>query len=116
MSKTRFTSALAISLVLVAGTAIAQGNYTASDTGCSSFSAIAGGTSTRLSTVSGCDDCTELVSLPRAFNWFGDTAITAVQVASNGQININSTDGNSNCCTADPVVIGGNYTKPRIAL
>ncbi|MCP3978249.1 MAG: hypothetical protein GY716_02800 [bacterium] len=39
-----------------------------------------------------------------------------MQVASNGQININSTDGNSNCCTADPVVIGGNYTKPRIAL
>jgi hypothetical protein len=69
-----------------------------------------------LATVSGCDDCTELVTLPFIFNWYGDTPITQVRVSSNGQINIDATDTSSNCCGADPVVVGGAYTLPRIAV
>jgi hypothetical protein len=84
---------------------------------CSAYSSIVGQPGTvLLPTVSGCDDCTELVTLPFTFNWYGDTPITQVQVSSNGQININAGDTDNNCCSADPVVVAGAYTQPRIAV
>jgi hypothetical protein len=84
---------------------------------CGNYSSIVGQSGTvMLSTISSCDDCTELVALPFTFNWYGDTSITQVRVSSNGQININSADTSSNCCSADSVVVGGSYTQPRIAV
>ena len=98
--------------MVMAGNAAA---YTES-TSCSAYSTISGDPSAViLNTVSTCDDCTELVSLPFLFQWWGDTPTTAVRVSSNGQINIDSTNTSSNCCSADPVEVGG-YTDPRIAL
>lgn len=84
---------------------------------CSAYATISGDPgAVLLGTVSACDDCTELVALPFTFNWYGDTAISAVRVSSNGQININSGDTSSNCCSADAVEVGGAYTQPRIAV
>ena len=102
-----------VSGMVLAGNAAA---YTES-TSCSAYSTISGDPSAViLNTISNCDDCTELVALPFTFSWWGDTPITDVQVSSNGQINIDSTDTGSNCCSADPVEVGGAYTNPRIAV
>jgi hypothetical protein len=102
---------------LIAGHVAAQDDYMEDSSACSTYSSIAGAPGAiTLNTVSNCDDCTELVSLPFIFNWFGDTPITQVRVSSNGQINVNSSDSNSNCCSADAVEVGGSYTQPRIAI
>lgn len=83
---------------------------------CSAFSSISGNaSSTVLSTVSNADDTTEVVALPFTFNWYGDTPVNNITVSSNGEINLNGSTS-SNCCSADPVEIGGSITYPRIAL
>ncbi len=103
-------------LVLGGGGGMGTTPYVSSES-CGDFSSISGAPGVMtLATVSGCDDCTELVNLPFSFSWFYDTPINAVQVSSNGQINIDSTDTDNNCCTPDPVEVGGAYTEPRIAV
>jgi hypothetical protein len=57
---------------------------------CAVFSAIAPGVAgvTTLATVSACDDCGQMVTLPFTFMWLGYYPVTQVYVNSNGYINI----------------------------
>ena len=72
-----------VSGMVLAGNAAA---YTES-TSCSAYSTISSDpNAVILSTISACDDCTELVALPFTFSWWGDEPINDVQVSSNGQI------------------------------
>jgi|GEM_PF-5444761 len=69
---------------------LAGGSYNGNGTSCSiatspnAFSSIAG-TGTLLGVASDCDDCTELVSIPFTFNFYGADH-TSVNVSSNGNI------------------------------
>jgi len=103
--------ALAVA-ALVASSASAQ--YTESSSGCGSYSSVVGlpGT-TLLGTVSGCDDCTQSVTLPFTFMLYGDQPFTTVAVTSNGGINLDNST-NSWCCSSFPVQLGGTITTPRI--
>ena len=75
---------------------------------CTLFTPITPGAvgSTTLSTVSVCDDCSELVTLPFTFMWLGYYPVTQVYVSSNGNVNIdrNNNPSSSNmCCSATPI-------------
>lgn len=67
-----------------------------------------------LEPLSSSDDGSQLIDLGFDFYWLGGASSTSeVVVATNGQININPGDFNSNCCSADGI---GNYSQPRIAI
>lgn len=53
-----------------------------------------------LTTASGCDDCTQTVTLPFTFPWFGGNLnVNQVSVSSNGCINVDGSTANL-CCSA----------------
>jgi hypothetical protein len=74
------------------GTDCGAVNYTMSDGG-GTFSSISG-TGTLLTTVSNCDDCSQLITLPFAFNMY-ENAYTECRVISNGNVQF----GTSNSTT-----------------
>jgi len=54
-----------------------------------------------LAGVSSCDDCTEVVTLPFTFPWYGGALnVTQVNVSSNGSINLGPGAAASLCCSA----------------
>lgn len=81
------------------------------------FSAIAGAPgATLLTTISGCDDCSQTVTLPFPFPWFVSGSVTSVVVSSNGHVALDGNTANL-CCSPwalDNGQSGGTpaYTTP----
>ncbi len=70
----------------------------------------AGGTA-----ISACDDCCTAVTMPFAINFGTRGLIQTINVCSNGQINLLSTDTSSGCCSGVGIS-PGSYSMPRIAV
>ena len=61
----------------------------------------------------GSEPCTENISLPFSFPWFGDTSVTEIAVASNGQLTIDAPLATSR---GESIVIGGSVRFPQIVI